>query len=86
MEEGQRQDDAAHVNMGGVLILVVMEEGQRPIKRYDYWNLHGVLILVVMEEGQRHCHQCSSRLQRCVLILVVMEEGQRRSTTSCDRS
>ena len=53
MEEGQRQDDAAHVNMGGVLILVVMEEGQRPIKRYDYWNLHGVLILVVMEEGQR---------------------------------
>ena len=30
-----------------------MEEGQRPIKRYDYWNLHGVLILVVMEEGQR---------------------------------
>ena len=61
-----------------------MEEGQRPIKRYDYWNLHGVLILVVMEEGQR-LNSDDNFVSVNVLILVVMEEGQRpqRSSSPC---
>ena len=62
-----------------VLILVVMEEGQRQL----YLIAKGiakyyVLILVVMEEGQRPFGlRVRGRNQR-VLILVVMEEGQRR--------
>ena len=37
-----------------VLILVVMEEGQRRLKLVGFIVLYRVLILVVMEEGQRH--------------------------------
>ena len=37
-----------------VLILVVMEEGQRPEKLLKRCEKLHVLILVVMEEGQRH--------------------------------
>ena len=61
-----------------VLILVVMEEGQRlswplssPRKR------RRVLILVVMEEGQRPSSSLPRPRRSPVLILVVMEEGQR---------
>ena len=61
-----------------VLILVVMEEGQRLFKYLvtrPYWN---VLILVVMEEGQRLIISVrASTSIIMVLILVVMEEGQR---------
>ena len=54
MEEGQRRGYAFIFSnyIINVLILVVMEEGQRPIV-VDYADLYGVLILVVMEEGQR---------------------------------
>ena len=60
-----------------VLILVVMEEGQRLFKYLvtrPYWN---VLILVVMEEGQRLTDENGVSSTFTVLILVVMEEGQR---------
>ena len=64
---------------GFVLILVVMEEGQRQWFTEITKVSLTVLILVVMEEGQRHysswCYaECYSYI---VLILVVMEEGQR---------
>ena len=36
-----------------VLILVVMEEGQRPKAIFAMAGVYVVLILVVMEEGQR---------------------------------
>ena len=62
-----------------VLILVVMEEGQRQSASSDvaaYRRI--VLILVVMEEGQRLCtHHGWLHNEYMVLILVVMEEGQR---------
>ena len=65
-----------------VLILVVMEEGQRqpPLKPREWqW----VLILVVMEEGQRPSMIISRMEQmKAVLILVVMEEGQRQDNES----
>ena len=56
MEEGQRRLRHVQINVcyTRVLILVVMEEGQR---HYTLGSLHLeclVLILVVMEEGQRH--------------------------------
>ena len=53
MEEGQRRRTIIDVNgVPSVLILVVMEEGQRPAQRYSALPFQ-VLILVVMEEGQR---------------------------------
>ena len=62
-----------------VLILVVMEEGQRLVLDRTYHVAGYVLILVVMEEGQRPLLRDGQKdpLSR-VLILVVMEEGQRR--------
>ena len=58
MEEGQRQlliRDMKIENLV-VLILVVMEEGQRPEEFINLGNKLCVLILVVMEEGQRRAN------------------------------
>ena len=59
-----------------VLILVVMEEGQRPSVESSN-AAQAVLILVVMEEGQRPSAWYGHYDASTVLILVVMEEGQR---------
>ena len=55
MEEGQRlmEDELGYKQGYLVLILVVMEEGQRPTKFLLVSCPKSVLILVVMEEGQR---------------------------------
>ena len=55
MEEGQRPCVEPHVEYvgTGVLILVVMEEGQRLQQLLLQVLMSLVLILVVMEEGQR---------------------------------
>ena len=64
-----------------VLILVVMEEGQRQFSDMRIDDVINVLILVVMEEGQRLPRvDISARRCRFVLILVVMEEGQRHTS------
>ena len=69
---------------GFVLILVVMEEGQRRIDSRPVVHRHReVLILVVMEEGQRQDIVNVSLTFNKVLILVVMEEGQRRQCCKC---
>ena len=54
MEEGQRPANGNVETVTSVLILVVMEEGQR--LRFSLLLVLSlrVLILVVMEEGQRH--------------------------------
>ena len=53
MEEGQRPRAADLRIEEWVLILVVMEEGQRPNDQVSFGLMPEVLILVVMEEGQR---------------------------------
>ena len=47
-----------------VLILVVMEEGQRPFHKNNTHPTKKVLILVVMEEGQRleECGEAETEL------------------------
>ena len=65
-------------NVVRVLILVVMEEGQRPLRQKPLLPCTArVLILVVMEEGQRQAFKDEFEHPKEVLILVVMEEGQR---------
>ena len=56
MEEGQRLGKIIKYSTTDnyVLILVVMEEGQRLHGRGIISSSSAVLILVVMEEGQRH--------------------------------
>ena len=79
MEEGQRhflQGQQNHAEE--VLILVVMEEGQRRAHTSLVSSrMMRVLILVVMEEGQRPEEGLRRAVEGRVLILVVMEEGQR---------
>ena len=79
MEEGQRPYGPDGKSLvPSVLILVVMEEGQRRVT-LSFLKKDGstVLILVVMEEGQRLITLIFEVVRICVLILVVMEEGQR---------
>ena len=51
---GSKTSDVDHISFSrSVLILVVMEEGQRQLPTSHSSYINSVLILVVMEEGQR---------------------------------
>ena len=78
MEEGQRQQN--HPGKGHpkvVLILVVMEEGQRPSLLHFFMAAILRLNPCCNGRGSKTITEGTEKKFAVVLILVVMEEGQR---------
>ena len=85
MEEGQRQSEVDTIDVTEVLILVVMEEGQR-LKQIIAGSTRPYECLnpCCNGRGSKTTLILLRTLTQIVLILVVMEEGQRHVAADVD--